>query len=408
MRRLIPCSIKLKEKSSMYTFKCDKNYDIELNMPDFYYRYSKILNSEKKNIIILKEKFEHSTFRYRGYNVIQSMQNNEKYTVESFLISEIPGLYEILDKIDLVILQRAYWFFDLASFISVLKDNHITVIYDMDDLIYSPKFVPIYLNSTSRYSEKDINHFFGHSKRLEMIAEMADGFIVTTKSLSNHIKEDFNKPTWIFHNFLNLEQETAAEEIIKLKKRSYSDDKFIIGYFSGSNSHKRDLEIAEQAIIKLMNKYDDIYLKIVGYMSLSSELKKLKDSGRIILTNFVSFEELEYEIGQVDLNIIPLQKHEFNECKSELKYFEASIVNTLTCATNNSVYTEVINDGVDGFLSDELSWFDKMEYIYLNYPKLTHIINSARKKCLEEYGNKKQEKYIEKLYDELFEFQFNE
>ena len=44
------------------------------------------------------------------------------------------------------------------------------------------------------------------------------------------------------------------------------------------------------------------------------------------MDKFVPYQELQYKIGSVDLNVIPLQKHEFNNCKSELKYFEASIV----------------------------------------------------------------------------------
>ena len=387
--------------NKMYSFECNKNYNIDLTIPDFYFRFSNILNNNKKNVIILKDEFEHSTFRYRGYNVIQSMQNNEKYNVECFLFEEIFGLYELLDKIDLVILQRAYWIFELASFINVLKKNTIKVIFDIDDLIYSPKYVPDYLISINGYTENHLNHFFAYSKRLEMIAEMCDGFIVTTKKLYENIKNDFNKPTWIFHNYLNLEQENASREVLSLKKKSFSKKKFIIGYFSGSNSHKRDLEIVESALVKLMDNYEDVYLKIVGYMELPYELKKFKDDGRIIISNFVSFEELQYEIGKVDLNIIPLQKHEFNECKSELKYFEASIVDTLTCATNNTVYNEVINDGVDGFLSDELSWFDRLEYIYLNYPKLKKVTKAARKKCLKIYGNNNQQRNLEKLYDEI-------
>ena len=152
-----------------------------------------------------------------------------------------------------------------------------------------------------------------------------------------------------------------------------------------------------------MDEYDNIYLKIVGPMELSKELKKLKDKGRIIQSNKVSFEELQYEIGKVDLNIIPLQKHNFNECKSELKYFESSIVNTLSCATDNEVYKEVINDGIAGFLSDELSWFEKIENIYLNQDKLKDIIDNARIKCYKNYGNKEQEKDLEMMFDDIIE-----
>lgn len=387
----------------MYDFKCDKKFDLELNVPDFSTRYSELLHSTKKNIIIIKDKFDHSTFRYRGYNVIQTMKNNEKYNVVCFLVEELHLLYGLLDKIEFVILQRARWSFEINSFISVLKGNNIKIVYDIDDLIYNSKYVPKYLNSIGDYRDQSIDHFFAYSKRYEIIAEMCDAFIVTTDKLYEKVKEDFNKPTWIFHNYLNLEQQKASDEVIKLKNKTYSNDKFVIGYFSGSPSHKRDLEIIEPAIVKLMNDYEDIYLKIVGYMDVSPELKKFKDEGRVIFSKFVSFEELQYEIGMVDLNIIPLQKHEFNDCKSELKYFEASIVNTLTCATDNAIYKNVIEDGVDGFLSDEISWYKKIEFIYLNYDKLDIVVENARKKCYRNYGNKEQEKGLEELYDDIID-----
>ena len=339
---------------------------------------------------------------------MQSMRNNEKYNINCFCYDELDALYGILDKIELVIFQRTVWTFELESFINTLKEREIKAIFDIDDLIYAPKYVPKYINSIGRYSEYLTNFFFSYSSRLERIAEMCDGFIVTTESLCDHVRKDFNKPVWIFHNHLNLEQQNAAEEIIFLKKDTYSNKKFVIGYFSGSKSHKRDLEIVETALFKLMDKYDNIYLKIVGYMELSPQLQMLKDRGRIIVSKLVSSEELEYEIGKVDLNIIPLQKHSFNNSKSELKYFEASIVNTLTCATDNDVYKNIIEDGIDGFLSDELSWFDKIEYIYLNYPNLNHVIDCARTKCLREYGNENQEKTIEKLYDDILTYNFRD
>ena len=389
--------------NNMYEFKCDNKYNKKLHIPDFSSRYYNIFNSTKKNIIIIKDEFDQSTFRYRGYNVIQSMKDNKKYNLDCFLYKELFTLYDILDKIDLVILQRTFWSFELETFINVLKINNIKIIFDIDDLIYNPKYVPEYLNSIADYSKNRSNYYFSYSIKLYLIAKMCDGFIVTTKNLQDKIKKNFNKPVWIFHNYLNIEQEKISKEIINLKKKSFSSKKFIIGYFSGSRSHKRDFEIVESALIKLMNKYDDIYIKIVGYMDLHSNFNIFKDKGRIIFSKYVPFEELQYEIGQVDLNIIPLQKHDFNDCKSELKYFEASIVNTLTCATDNDVFKNVINDGVDGFLSDEMSWFEKIEYIYLNYNNLDKVVETARIKCLNEYGNKNQEKNLEKMYDEIFQ-----
>ena len=387
----------------MYNLKCKKEFDMQLNIPNFSKRYLDLFNSEKKNVIYIKDVFDNSTFRYRTYNVMESMKNNKKYHVTCFLVTELYSIYNLIEKLDLVILQRAKWSFELESFIRVLKQNNKKIIYDMDDLIYHTKYVPKYLNSIGDYREFSIDAFFALAKRYELVASISDGFIVTTNALYKNIKKDFGKPTWILPNFLNQEQEDESERIVGLKKNNYLDDKFIIGYFSGSNSHQRDLEIIESAIVRLIEKYDNIYLKIVGFMNLSENFKKLKEEGKLIFDKFVPYQELQYKIGSVDLNVIPLQKHEFNNCKSELKYFEASIVDTISCATDNEVYRDIIIDGEDGFLCNEMDWYEKIEYIYLNRDKLNKMKQKAKKKCYEVYGNKNQEEKITKMYDEIIE-----
>lgn len=387
----------------MYKIKCREEFNMQLDIPEFSIRYYRIINSQKKNVIYIKDVFDNSTFRYRTYNVIEAMENNDKYYVTCFLIKELYSIYNILDKISLVILQRAKWSFELESFIRVLKKNKIKIIYDMDDLIYHTKYVPKYLNSVGDYREFAIDSFFALAKRYELIASVSDGFIVTTQALSRHIEQDFNKPVWVLSNFLNREQEEESHKIIELKKANCYSNHFVIGYFSGSNSHQRDLEIVESAIIRLMNEFDDIYLKIVGFMSLSDNLEKLKKQGRIIFEKFVPYQELQYKVGSVDVNIIPLQKHEFNECKSELKYFEAGIVGTVSVATDNEVYRAVIEDDVDGYLCSEMDWYEKLKYIYLNRDKLNHVRENAMKKCYDLYGNDKMGNTITKLYDEIIE-----
>lgn len=387
----------------MYFIKCEQEYDVQLDIPSFSVRYSGLINSNKKNIIYIKDVFDNSTFRYRTYNVMEAMSSSTKYFVTCFLISELYSIYDILDKIDLVILQRAKWSFELESFIHILRKKNIKIIYDMDDLIYHTKYVPKYLNSIGDYREFSIDAFFALAKRYEMIAGICDGFIVTTEGLKEHIIGDFNKPVWVLGNFLNLEQENISQEIVLEKKNAYTDDKFIIGYFSGSNSHQRDLEIVESAVIRLMEEYDNIYLKVVGYMTLSSQLEKFKKKGRIIFEKFVPYQELQYKIGSVDVNIIPLQRHEFNECKSELKYFEASIVDTVSVAVKNNVYCSIINDGVDGFLCSEMDWYEKLKYVYLHPKEMEQIRKNAKKKCYEKYGNKNMKKKISTIYDAIIE-----
>jgi glycosyltransferase involved in cell wall biosynthesis len=215
--------------------------------------------------------------------------------------------------------------------------------------------------------------------------------------LADIIRKDFSKPTWIIPNFLNKEQEYHSK-IIR-EKRQKDESRFLIGYFSGSPSHKFDLDIIVNNIRRLLEKYDDIYFKIVGFIDIPEELVKFKD--RIIQTPFVSYEELQYEIGEVDLNLVPLQNNRFNNCKSELKFFEAGIVEVLSCCSPTYVYKKIIKDGENGFLCKEGEWFSKIEGIYKGEYDIDEISKSALKSSMDLYGVENQREQIIKVYKDI-------
>ena len=185
----------------------------------------------------------------------------------------------------------------------------------------------------------------------------------------------------------------------------YKDGKFVRAATRGNGLIGEDVS-ANALTIKSIPKElkEPINIIVRGEVFIGSkEFEKLKKDGRILIDKFVPFQELQYKIGEVDLNIIPLQNHEFNHCKSELKYFEASIVDVVSCATDNNVYHNIIEDGKDGFLCTEMDWYDKIEYVYLNYDKMKNVIKSAKKKCYQLYGNNRQEERILNLYDDIIE-----
>ena len=385
----------------MYDIKNNHRYELLMILPSFSTRYSQLWKSTKKNIIYIKEEFDPSTFRYRALNVQEAMSTSNQYQVHLFLTEEIYSLYQLLDKIDIVIFQRAKWTFELSSFIFLLKQYHIKIVFDVDDLIYQPKYIPAYLNSISDSSEYKLNTLLAISERLNMVANQCDGFITTTEFLKKQLEKDYQKKCWVLPNFLNESQEKISKEILQIKKNSFHKNKFIIGYFSGSNSHKRDLETIEDDLIKMMSKYDNVYLKIVGLMELSEPLKHWEEKGRIIIEDFVPYLELPYKIANVDVNIIPLQNNEFNACKSELKYFEASIVETITCASDNEVYKAVIHNKKDGFICSDYNWYETLEYIYLHPEESRKIAKAAYKKSIKQYSSSNQQEKIETIYNQL-------
>ena len=75
----------------------------------------------------------------------------------------------------------------------------------------------------------------------------------------------------------------------------------------------------------------------------------------------------------------------------------------MSVACNNVVYTNIIEDGVDGFLCSEIDWYEKLEYVYLNYDKMDKIRKNASEKCYNRYGNGKRIEDVTIMYDKIIE-----
>lgn len=384
----------------MYSLTC-KKYSSKLNIKSFFDRLNEINDTNKRIIIYIKEEFEVTTFRYRTYNIMQALEKSNQYFATCFLVEELRTISKLIEKIDLIILQRCKWSMELESFLNYAKYKGKKVLYDIDDLIYDNKYIPSYLNNIGDYTDKSISSLVSMSSLYHMALSFCDCFITSTPKLAEFMKKDFGKDVFVYHNFLNIEQEEISCEIRKQKKTCYEDDKFVIGYFSGSGTHVRDLDIVLDAILKLMDRYDDIYFEIVGFMALNKNFNKYLKNKRIIMKPLVPYQKLQYLMGSVDLNIVPLQNNQFNNCKSELKYFEASIVDTITIASNNEVYGHVIKDGENGFLASDFDWYEKLEYIYLNKRELYPIKEKAREYSLKEYGCYCQTEKLDKMFDRI-------
>ena len=84
---------------------------------------------------------------------------------------------------------------------------------------------------------------------------------------------------------------------------------------------------------------------------------------RVIREPFVDFLDMQSLVGAVDLNIVPLQDNPFTWSKSELKYFEAALVETPTLASVTPVFTQAIRPGKTGFLAQSTQWLERFREI---------------------------------------------
>lgn len=385
----------------MYTIEKRKKNPYSLDIPSFGIRNMELLLCDKrKKIVYIKNEFDNSTFRYRYYNFKEALANSDKYLLTCFLCSEIPCILNSVDNIDLIVLQRTTWDINTNNLIFLCKQKGIKIVYDIDDLIYKYDYIPDYMNVVGlKFSVENVRTYMGIAAAYEFCAKSSDLFICTTDYLNKKIIEDFEKPSYIIQNFYNNSQYSISKSI--LENRTYDEDKFVIGYFSGSPSHLNDFRVCEKDIIKLMKKYDNVYLKIVGFMDLDDELISFKNEGRVIFKPLCSYLDLQYEIGTVDINVAPLFNYFFNYAKSELKFFEAALVKIPSIVSNVGVYSQVIKNSFNGILANDDQWFEKLEELYLNSNLRNKIADNSYKYVVDNYSPSVMMVKIEETFDKI-------
>lgn len=358
--------------------------------------------SDKKKVIYIYEEADTSTFRYRVYNMCQALSYSNQYEGVFFFEKEIALIEDYIDHATVVVFVRTRWSSTLDTFLSLVKRKDIPTLFDSDDIVFDIETLPLLMNTLGidMHRPENYSYWFSYVSRLWFMGSKCDGYIGTNAFLCEKAKSVFQKPTFVVQNFLNQEQLNVSEEILLKKQDTKNQKPFTIGYFSGSPSHINDFKKIAPEVKDLMDTYKDIQLIVVGFMEFPAYLKEYIKSGRIVYKTLVDFLTLQKLVASVDVNVVPLVINDFTQCKSELKFFEAAMVGTLTCASPSHAYKESIQHGETGFLCNEGEWYTAIEKIYKG-EVASDVISEAHAYCLNRYSPKNQVATLEAVFDEV-------
>ena len=229
-------------------------------------------------------------------------------------------------------------------------------------------------------SEDDRNLYNDGVVRMGKTLDLCEYGIASTERLqiemSKHLKDVY------------VNRNVASEEMVKYSKEALDvvekdDTKVIMGYLSGSITHNDDFKLIMPAIIELLEKYDQLYLKIVGLLDLPPEMEKVKN--KVITSPFVDWKELPKLIRSIDINLAPLEGTVFNEAKSENKWTEAALVKIPTVASNVGAFKSQIKNNETGILCNNLKeWKQGLEKIITD----ANFRNSISEKAYNEVMDK--------------------
>ena len=310
-------------------------------------------------------------------------------------------VYYVNLQLDQVRYYRTFVFFRcpytdmIGEFIKLAKKLNKRVLFDIDDLVVDTKYTDTikYLDSMSK-EERAL--YDDGVMRMGRTLKLCDAAITTTERLAEELGH------YVPEVFIN--RNTASEEMCALSKealknKTRKDDHVGIGYFSGSLTHNDDFELVLPALTKVMEKYPQVQLHVVGELDLPEALQQYK--ARVVSHPFVDWKKLPSLIAEVDINLAPLEQSIFNEAKSENKWVEAALVKVPTVASNVGAFQRMIVSGKTGILCDtEEEWVEQLSRLVEDKKERDRIAENAHryctKKCVTVYTGFPLVKFIKK------------
>ena len=146
----------------------------------------------------------------------------------------------------------------VKKFIKRAKFNNKTVFYDIDDLVFDLKYTKTikYIKTMSKEEKK---LYYDGVKRMGDTLKLCDYATTTTEVLAKELKK-YVKDVYVNRNVASEKMCKLSLDAIKEVKKD--DDKIILGYLSGTITHNPDFELIIPTLIKIMNKYENVYLKV--------------------------------------------------------------------------------------------------------------------------------------------------
>jgi glycosyltransferase involved in cell wall biosynthesis len=362
----------------------------------------RMLARGRRRVAYYYERANDSTFRYRAYNMVQALTADEDGEIGAsyFFRDDLGHIDRIADLADVLVICRSCYEYAIGQLLARFRARGKPVYFDIDDFVFNSDYTHLIMNTlaveTNEVREwREWPHWFQYIAGLGATLRACDGGITTNDFLAARMQEFSGKPVRIVPNFMNREQLALSDRVYEEKReRQFSGDgPIVVGYFSGSPSHNLDFAIIESALVDLLEADERVRLMMVGYIQPGPNLARFAD--RILRQPFHDFVNLQRLVGSVEFNLMPLQSNAFTDSKSELKYFEAAAVGTVSVASPSHTYAGCIRDGHNGFIARAHEWSRRLSEVISRLTDYPAIATAAREDAVNRYGWKTQRAVIE-------------
>ena len=285
------------------------------------------------------------------------------------------GLDGLLEY-DTIFVQRVCnW--DSFNVLERLKAAGKRIVYDIDDDIFA---IPV---------DNPASKGMGRSEQMAAVEcmKIADVVTTTTRILQDRFAPLIGRHPIMVQNAIDPDDgwnPTPMTGSPDGKKRIF---------WQGSNTHDEDWNECFDAVDRVMKKRSDVRVVIMGFLPtlVKKSLEKTHWKDRVEYLGAMAPEAYFRLIKHVraDVGLAPLRYEHFNLGKSSIKFIENSVIGMPTIASDVEPYSDVIENGVDGFICSDTDQWEKAIDVCLNDDRVRRqIVENARSKVRREFNIK--------------------
>ncbi|MFM8893105.1 MAG: glycosyltransferase [Planctomycetia bacterium] len=311
---------------------------------------------------------------------------------------------------DLVVIWRAVWSPMLETACATWRSNGARIAFDVDDYMFDPDLARVDVIDGIRslnVAEREVAAMYA---RVQQTLSAADVGFATTESLAGGMRRQ-GKTAFVLPNGFDDQTFVTSRRAVQARRRQPDDGLVRIGYAAGSCTHQQDFTNAVRAVARLLREHPHCRLVLFrvgafGTMLLDpAEFPELTGlENRIEWRPMVPLARLPEEMARFDINIAPLAVgNVFCEAKSELKYFEAALVDVPTVASPTRPFARAIRDGVTGLLAaSEESWHAALESLATDPERRREMGRAAHLDVLWKFGPDGRREALAAVIDRIF------
>lgn len=282
-----------------------------------------------------------------------------------------------INDYDIIFIFREALMTGSIKFEKAFSKSKAKLIYDFDDAIW----IPNVSDANKRFE------FLKDYSKTSKIIELCDIIFAGNQYLADYASK-FNDNVKIVPTTIDTDE--------YIKQTVNKSDKICIGW-SGSITTIQHFEYAIPFLKELKNKFGNlIEFKVIGDANYVNEELSIK--------GMAWNKETEIrDLSTFDIGIMPLPDDEWANGKCGLKGLQYMALEIPTIMSPVGVNSEIINDGVNGFLASDINeWVDKISLLVESEKLRIEIGINARKTVEDNYSVKANKQLYLEFFNNLF------